>query len=98
MNSIVGKRSKRVTTRKRGSKGRQKSKAALETERLKGKTRGGGSHLETSPTSGGMMTKMRGGFQNAVGGPEANQKGSFLGKVLWAVVLAAAIFFFARGM
>ena len=97
MNSIDEKWRKRVTTRKRGSKGRQKSKAAQETERLKRKTRSGGSNLETSPTGGGMMTRMRGGFQNAVGG-DASQKGSFLGKVLWTVVLAAAIFFFARGM
>ena len=94
---VVGKRSKRVATRKRGSKGRQKSKAALETERLKTKARGS-SNLETAPRTGGMMTKMRGGFQNAVGGPDENQKGSFLGKILWTVVLAAAIFFFARGM
>ncbi len=87
-----------MATRKRGNKGRQKSKAAVETERRKNKTRGGSSTIETAPRTGGMMTKMRGGFQSAVGGPEESQKGSFLGKVLWTVVLAAAVFFFARGM
>lgn len=89
-----------MATRKREKKGkgRQKSKAAVETERLKNQTRGGSTTLETAPRTGGMMTKMRGGFQNAVGGPDESQKGSFLGKVLWTLVLAAAIFFFARGM
>ena len=86
-----------MSTRKRGKKGRQKSKAAMETERRKNKSRGGSSTLETSPRTGGMMTKMRGGFQNAVGSDES-QKGSFLGKILWTLVLAAAVFFFARGM
>ena len=70
----------------------------METERLRNKSRGSSSNLDTAPTGGGMMTKMRGGFQNAVGGPAENQKGSFVGKILWTVVLAAAIFFFARGM
>ena len=84
--------------RKKSKKGRQKSKAALETERMNQQTRGSSTSLEHAPRSGGMITKMRGGFQNAVGGPDESQKGSVLGKVLWTLVLAAAVFFFARGM
>ena len=87
-----------MAARKKGSKGRQKSKAAMETQRRKSEARGGGSDLIVAPKSGGMMTKMRGGFQNAVGNSESDQKGSVLGKILWTVVLAAAVFFFARGM
>ena len=46
--------------------------------------------------SGGMMTRMRSGFQNAVG-PDEESKSSPLQRILWTVVIVAAVFFFARG-
>lgn len=87
-----------MAERKRGKKGRQKSKAAMETQRRQAELRGGNGAALTAPKSGGMMTKMRGGFQNAVGGTDTQQKGSILGKIVWTLVMAAAVFFFARGM
>ena len=87
-----------MASKKKSSKGRQKSKAALETERRQQVARGGSSLAEQGPKSGGMMTRMRGGFQNAVGNQETEEKGSIFGKILWTLVFAAAIFFFARGM
>ena len=85
-----------MSTRKKKGKGRSKSKAAQETERLKHNSNPSRSSSH-SPKKGGLMTKMRGGFQGAVGGGDANGKGSFLNQVLWFAVLAAAVFFFARG-
>ena len=42
---------------------------------------------------GGMMTRMRGGFQSAVGTNEDTKaKGGFLSNVIWVLVIAALVF------
>ena len=82
--------------KKKKGKGRTKSKAAQETARLKhGVSQNSG--VVQSPKSGGLMTKMRGGFQGAVGGGDTESKGSVFHQVVWFAVLAAPVFFFARG-
>ena len=78
------------------SKGRTKSKAALATAEKLGR---GGSVGEGEPFKrGGMMSKMRSGFQNAAGVSDQSEPPSIFQRALWFVVLAAAVFFFARGM
>ena len=83
---------------KRG-KGRQKSKAALLTAQAKeAQFESSGEASETSlgsgEYSGGMMTKMRGGFKAAVN-TEDTGKSSWANVVLWLAVIGASIFFFA---
>lgn len=88
---------------------RSKSKAAQETARLKAEREA----AKPKPTpsapapeglppaeqerSGGMMTRMRSGFQSVAGGGKA-KKNKVLDILLWIAVIAAAIFFFARRM
>ncbi len=82
-------------------KGRQKSKAAQATaakraERAaaEGTGSGGGSESVEYTGGGGMMTRMRGGFQSAVGvGEQKKKKGGVLGTILWIALIAAAVFF-----
>ncbi len=83
---------------KRG-KGRQKSKAALLTAKAKeAQYESSGSSSDTDlgsrEYSGGMMTKMRGGFKAAVS-TEEQAKGSWANIVLWLAVIGASIFFFS---
>lgn len=44
---------------------------------------------------GGVMTKMRGGFQSAVG--EGGKKNSWLSTFMWALLLLGAVFMFMGG-
>ncbi len=80
------------------SKGRQKSKAAQVTadkraERNAAETPSHGEAVEYTG-SGGMMTRMRGGFQSAVGNEgEGSPKGGWLSTVLWIAVIGAGAFF-----
>tara|TARA_B100001250_G_C19482584_1_gene649366 strand:+ start:63 stop:341 length:279 start_codon:yes stop_codon:yes gene_type:complete len=83
---------------KKRSKGRQKSKAALATEQARAEREGTtetphGEAIEYTG-GGGMMTKMRGGFQNAVGSETGEKKGGWLNTVLWIAVIGAGVFFF----
>ena len=79
-------------------KGRQKSKAALATQEAKASaasdaTTAHGEAIEYTG-GGGMMTRMRGGFQSAVGSENAPEKGGWLNTVIWIAVIGAAVFFF----
>ena len=81
-------------------KGRQKSKAAqvtaakrAERAAAEGTGDGGGSESVEYTGGGGMMTRMRGGFQSAVGVGEQKKKGGVLGTILWIALIAAAVFF-----
>ena len=83
---------------KKKGRGRQKSKAALESERQR---RDRESSTDGSSASGmvdfkgggGMMTKMRGGFQSAVGIQDDNKpKGGLLSNVIWILVVAGLVF------
>ena len=81
------------------TKGRQKSKAALLTAQAKEAERqedaiNGQSSLGAREYSGGMMTKMRGGFKAAVS-TEDQAKGGWANIILWLAVIGASIFFFA---
>ncbi len=77
-------------------KGRVKSKAAQATAAAQ---RGGGTPSVHAPRRrGGLMTKMRSGFQNAAGSTETTKPPSIMQRALWFVVIAAAVFFFARGL
>jgi len=84
-----------MSTKKR-KKGRQKSKAAQATADLKAAR----DEDAVSPRgisdeyTGGVMTRMRGGFQSAVGQSEDKGKSSVLNTLLWIGVVAAAVFFF----
>ena len=80
-------------------RGRQKSKAALATEKARAQQ---DPNADTSGTksveftgAGGMMTRMRGGFQAAVGTTEQKKpKGGLLYNIVLVAVLGAAVFFF----
>ena len=81
------------------SKGRQKSKAALLTAQAKEaqyetSENSSGTDLGAREYSGGMMTKMRGGFKAAVS-TEEQAKGSWANIILWVAVIGASIFFFS---
>ena len=80
------------------SKGRQKSKAALASEQAKHErdAENGTPHGESVEYTGGggMMTRMRGGFQSAVGSESAEEKGGWMNTILWVAVVGAAVFFF----
>lgn len=43
---------------------------------------------------GGVMTKLRGGFQSAVGSDAAPKKKSWLSTVMWALIVIGAVFMF----
>ena len=82
-------------------KGRQKSKgaqitAAKRAERAasEGRDQSGGPESVEFKGGGGMMTRMRGGFQSAVGVGEQKKKGGIVSTILWIAVVAAAVFFF----
>lgn len=78
------------------SKGRVKSKAAQATAAAQ---QGRGStSFQPTRSRGGLMTKMRSGFQSAAGSDESAKPPSFMQRALWFVVIAAAVFFFARGL
>ena len=83
---------------KRKGKGRQKSKAAQESERQRQERSGSSEGSASSGMveykgGGGMMTRMRGGFQSAVGQNEENKpKGGLLSNVIWVLVVAALVF------
>ena len=83
---------------KRKGRGRQKSKAALESERQRQEREttsesSSGSGMVEYEGGGGMMTRMRGGFQSAVGTNEDTKaKGGFLSNVIWVLVIAALVF------
>ena len=80
---------------KKRKKGRQKSKAAQATAQLKANREDEGRCARiSSDYKGGVMTRMRGGFQSAVGQSEDKGKGSVLNTILWIAVVAAAVFFF----
>ena len=79
-------------------KGRQKSKAALATQEAREaeaaeSTTSHGEAIEYTG-GGGMMTRMRGGFQSAVGSENAQEKGGWLNTIIWIAVIGAAVFFF----
>ncbi|MGB0647338.1 MAG: hypothetical protein ACPGQS_09205 [Bradymonadia bacterium] len=81
---------------KKKSKGRVKSKAAQATAAAQADK-----HQPSfqAPTGrGGLMTKMRSGFQNAAGVSEQPEPPSIVQKATWFLVIAAAVFFFARGL
>ncbi len=82
-------------------KKRQKSKAAQATAAAKAERQAqqpssgssGPGHTEAVEWKGGggMMTKMRGGFQSAVSGAtETKKKSSWLNTILWIAVLLMA--------
>ncbi len=79
-------------------KGRQKSKAAQVTA-AKRAERAASEGTESASESveytggGGMMTRMRGGFQSAVGVGEQKKKSGIMGTLLWIILIAAAVFF-----
>ena len=84
-------------------KGRQKSKGAQITAEKKAEREAqasksgdaAGNQSVEFTGGGGMMTRMRGGFQSAVGvGTETKKKSSLLGTILWIAIIAAAVFFF----
>ena len=83
---------------KKKNRGRKKSKAALESERQRGERQGSSSDSSSSGMveyegSGGMMTRMRGGFQSAVGTTEDKKaKSGVLSNVIWVLVIAALAF------
>ena len=81
---------------KKRKKGRQKSKAAQATAQLKADREDEevASRGISSEYKGGVMTRMRGGFQSAVGQSDDKGKGSVLNTILWIAVVAAAVFFF----
>ncbi|MGC6416879.1 MAG: hypothetical protein ACON3Z_07165 [Bradymonadia bacterium] len=91
-----------MTTGKKRKKGRQKSKAAIERDRLRGSNHGHeadgltGSAVETPQYRGGVMSNMRSGFQSAVGQGENTGKGSKLNTVLWIAVIGAATFMLVK--
>ena len=82
--------------KKKRSKGRQKSKAAIERDRMKsdGSQSGANGHasVEMPEYTGGMMSNLRGGFQSAVGQGETKGKGSLLNNILWIAVIGAGVF------
>ncbi|MEE2786488.1 MAG: hypothetical protein VX589_04050 [Myxococcota bacterium] len=85
--------------KKKRSRKRQKSKAAQATEQMRSDRgtesgeSGGFESVEYRGT-GGMMTRMRGGFQSAVGVNEAQKpKGGLLSNLIWIAVIGAAVFF-----
>ena len=84
------------TVAKKKSKGRVKSKAAQATAAAKAEMRP--ANFQAPTGSGGLMTKMRNGFQNAAGVSEQPEPPSILQKITWFLVIAAAVFFFARGL
>ena len=86
-----------MSTRKKKSKGRVKSKAAQARDQQKHGQSNGKNEGIQRPRRGGLITKMRGGFQGAVGGGDGGKEKSIANQILWFVVLAAAVFFFARG-
>ena len=83
---------------KKKGRGRQKSKAALESQRQKDEREGAsgntaGNGMVEYKGSGGMMTRMRGGFQSAVGTNEDEKaKSGVLSNVIWVLVVAALVF------
>ena len=83
-------------TKKKRSKGRQKSKAAVERDRLKSSGGNAGANgqesVEMPEYSGGMMSNLRGGFQSAVGQGETKGKSSTLNNILWIAIIGAAVF------
>ncbi len=84
-----------MSTKKR-KKGRQKSKAAQATAQKKADREEEEVSVRgiSGEYKGGVMTRMRGGFQSAVGQSEDKGKGSVLNTILWIAVVAAAVFFF----
>ena len=83
---------------KKRKRGRQKSNAAKATQSAREERTGrsetsNGESIEYTG-SGGMLTRMRGGFQAAVGSEESQQKGGWLNTILWIAVVGAAVFFF----
>ena len=79
------------------SKGRQKSKAALLTAKAKEEQleqTSSETSLGDREYSGGVMSKMRGGFKAAVS-TEEQAKGGWGNIVLWLAVIGASVFFFA---
>ena len=81
------------------SRGRQKSKAAQATEEARAQrepeSASSGLRSVEYKGSGGMMTKMRGGFQAAVGTTDQQKpKGGLLYNIIWIAVIGAAVFFF----
>ena len=87
-------------SKKKRTKGRQKSKAALESARMKAEQAGlpEGSTAAPPEYSGGMMSNLRGGFQSAVGQGEAKGKGSTLNSILWIALIGAAVFLLVRNL
>ena len=91
-----------MTAGKKRKKGRQKSKAAIERDRLRGDKHGhetdglAGSAVETSQYRGGVMSNMRSGFQSAVGQGENTGKDSTLNTILWIAVIGAATFMLVK--
>ena len=77
---------------------RTKSKAAQATEQMRAdrdseSTDSNGVESVEYRGTGGMMTRMRGGFQSAVGVNEQRPaKSSMLSNILWIIVIGAAVF------
>ena len=88
------------TSKRKKSKGRQKSKAALERDRIKseqsGVDSGANGAIEVPQYRGGVMSNLRGGFQSAVGQGETKGKGSTLNNIIWIALIAAAVFMLVK--
>ena len=88
------------TSKKKKSKGRQKSKAAIERDRLRGDkagvSQGENGSVEVPQYRGGVMSNMRGGFQSAVGQGETKGKGSTLNNIVWIALIGAAAFMLVK--
>ena len=86
-------------TKNKRNRGRQKSKAAQATQDAKADRESEGASSGVRAVeykgSGGMMTRMRGGFQAAVGTTEQQKPtGGLLYNIIWIAVIGAAVFFF----
>jgi hypothetical protein len=83
--------------KKKRTRGRQKSKAAIATAEQRDKlgrssAADGVQQAVEYKGGGGVMTNLRGGFQSAVGSGETQaKKKGWLGTVLWVLLFGAAI-------
>lgn len=89
---------------------RPMSKAAQETARLKAERAERAKAMRPStppieglppaeqPRSGGLLTRMRGGFISVTGQGGKSKKNKILDIALWVAVIVAAALFFARRM